>query len=154
MGGLIRHHPTLGEMRWNTDRCRWESIFDLFPGCPIRFAVVADDERQVTDPSNLFEIGSAFLSWARKFEPRCREKIADDLLNVIDPWWADKDCDDSRPPQSRAEFVAALRLGDIWLHPSGASQWWYETDCPFDGFRLWLVVRADGEFCGKTGVVG
>src|SRR5581483_3977578 len=117
MGEAVRHHPALGELRWEAARDSWEADLDFAPGHPVHFAIVAEGEWEETDPAELFEIGAAFLAWAREFEPRCRERVADDLLDVFNRAWADDDPEEGPPPHTRAEFLAAIRLGDLSLHP-------------------------------------
>lgn len=154
MGEAVRQHPTLGELRWDAARDSWEADLDLAPGLPIRFAIVAEGEWEDADPTELFEFGAAFLGWAREFEPRCREQIADDLLDTFNRAWADDDPEEGPPPHTRAEFLAALRPGDISLHEGGASHWYYDPGALFAGHGVWLMVDADRSFRGRASLVG
>ena len=44
MAKRSRQHPVLGRLRWDEEALSWEARLDLLPGCPIRFAVVAEAE--------------------------------------------------------------------------------------------------------------
>jgi hypothetical protein len=154
MDEAVRHHPALGELRWDAARHSWETDLDLFPGCPIHFAIVAEDEWEDVEPAELFEIGTAFLAWAREFEPQCRERVADDLLDLFNQSWADDDPEEGPPTHTRAEFLAAIRLSDLTLYPGGASHWYYDPGDLFAGHRIWLMVDADRSFRGKASLVG
>src|SRR5262245_14775886 len=82
MEEAVRNHFVLGEIRWNAGLDSWEATVYLFPGCPVRFAIIAEAEWSDADPAELFEIGAAFLDWARGFEAKVRARVADELLEV------------------------------------------------------------------------
>jgi hypothetical protein len=62
MAKRSRQHPVLGRLRWDERLDSWEARLDLLPGCPIRFAIVAEAEWAGADPAQLFEIGAEFLA--------------------------------------------------------------------------------------------
>src|SRR5262245_1356845 len=86
MGKRVCQHPVLGRLEWNKDS--WEATVELAPGCPIRFAIVAEAEWADVDPAELFEIGANYIAWARKSEAKCRKRIAEDLLDIYNRSWA------------------------------------------------------------------
>jgi len=154
VGEAVRLHPRLGDLRWDAAREMWETDLDLFPGCPIRFAIVALSDWRLTDPTSLFQIASGFLESAREFEPRCRERIADDLLDVYNQWRALDDPDNGSLPHTRAEFLLALKLGNILLYPSGASEWWYDAGAVFAPHCISVPLAADRSYCLKAAILG
>jgi hypothetical protein len=157
MAKETRHHPVLGRFRWDERIGSWETTLDLLPGCPIRFAIavgVGGADWADAEPGELFDTGAAFLAWAREFEPRCREKIADDLLDVYNQSWADDDPEEGPPAHTRVEFLAAIRPCDINLFHSGSSTWEYESGDLFAGHRIWLVLDSNRSFVGKASLLG
>lgn len=150
----VRHHPGLGELRWDAEVNSWETTLDLHPGCPVRFAIVAEAEWADTDPAKLFEVGVTFLAWARGFEPKCRERIADDLLDVYNRAWADDDPEEGPPPHTRAEFLAAIRPSGLSLYHDGCSSWVYDDGDLFAGHGIDLMLDAKRSFIGNASLFG
>jgi len=154
MEEAVRNHFVLGEIRWNTGLDSWEATVDLFPGCPVRFAIIAEAEWADADPAELFEIGAAFLDWARGFEAKVRARVADDLLEVYNRSWADDDPEEGPPPHTRAEFLSAVRPCGLSLHHNGSSSWDYDPGDLFAGHGIWLMLDAGHSFLGKASLVG
>lgn len=154
MANEIRHHPGIGDLRWVESHNSWEGAVELLPGCPVAFGIVAEAEWADADSAVLFEAGAAFLAWARGFEPLCRERVADDLLDLYNRSWADDDPEEGPPPHTRAEFLAAIHPAGISLYHTGMSSWNYDAGDLFAGHGIWLVVAEDRSFKGKASLVG
>jgi hypothetical protein len=151
---VVRQHPGVGQLRWVKAHDSWEGTIEFLPGCPISFDIVAEAEWADTEPSVLFEAAASFLAWARENEPRCRERVADDLLDLYNGSWADDDPDEGPPPHTREEFLAAIRTAGISLYHTGMSSWSYDAGDLFAGHGIWLVVAEDRSFKGKASLVG
>ena len=154
MAGAVRRHPAFGDLRWNAGLDSWEATVDLLPGCPIRFAIVAEADWAAADPADLFETGAAFLSWARGVEPRVRERVADDLLDCYNEVWADDDPDEGPPRHTRADFLIAIRPCGLSLHHDGRSSWDCDPGDLFAGHGIWAMLDAGRSFLGKASLVG
>jgi hypothetical protein len=154
MAEVTRHHPGIGDLRWVENHDAWEGTVELMPGVSVAFDIVAEAEWATADPAELFEAGAAFLTWAREFEPQCRERVADDLLDLYNDAWADDDPEEGPPRLSRAEFLAAIRPSGLSLYSSGMSSWSYDAGDLFAGHGIWVVADKDGSFKGKASLVG
>jgi hypothetical protein len=154
MNKRARKNPVLGRLQWDGRVNSWEAEVELTPGCPIRFALVAEADWADEDPKELFEIGAQYLDWARQAEQRVRERVADDLLDVYNGSWADEDPDEGTPPMNRAEFLANIRPSGISLHHDGSSTWHYSCGDLFAGHSIWLMLRPDRKFQGKASLIG
>jgi hypothetical protein len=149
-----RKHPVLGQLQWADRAGSWEAEVQLAPGCPIRFAIVAEAEWSDKDPAELFAVGAEYLAWAREVEPQIRERVADDLLDTYNRSWADEDPEEGTPPMDRAEFLANIRPSGISLHHDGSSSWDYSCGDLFAGHGIWLMLGPDREFKGKASLIG
>jgi hypothetical protein len=138
-----REHPVLGSLEWDKDS--WASTVELAPGCPIRFAIVAEAEWSDADPAELFEIGAEYIAWARKSEPKCRKRIAEDLLAVYNRSWAydpddeeadEDDPNEGPPPLTRGQFLQRLRPSGISLFHTGTADWVYDAGDLFAGHGI------------------
>lgn len=154
MSKRAQKHPVLGRIWWDDRLDSWESEVELLPGCPIRFAIVAEADWQDKDPKELFGAGAEYLDWAREAERRVRERIADDLLDVYNNSWADDDPAEGPLPMGRAEFLANIRPSGISLHHDGSSTWDYSCGELFAGHGIWLMLDRDRKFIGKASLVG
>jgi hypothetical protein len=154
MASVVRSYPGVGELRWVEGHSAWEGSIELLPGCPVAFDIVAEAEWATADPTELFAAAAAFLAWAREFEPRVRERVADDLLDLYNQAWADDDPDEGPPPHTRAEFLAAIHPSGLSLYHTGMSSWSYHAGDLFAGHGIWVVVARDGSFTGKASLVG
>jgi hypothetical protein len=154
MAKRTRKHPDLGDLRWDERLPGWEAEVELRPGCPVRLTLITEGRWAVAEPAEVFEAAAAFLARAREFEPRCRVRVADDLLDVYNRSWADDDPEEGPPPLTRAEFLAALRPAAISLHDSGSSRWDYACGDLFAGHGIELLLDAEGSFVGKASLYG
>jgi hypothetical protein len=154
MADAVRHHRAIGDLRWVEGHDSWETTVELLPGCSVEFAIVAEAEWADADPAELFEVGAKFLAWAREFETRCRERVADDLLDLYNGAWADDDPEEGPPPHTRAEFLAAVRPSGVSLYYTGMSSWIYDPGDLFAGHWISVVVAEDGSFVGKASLEG
>lgn len=154
MVDTVRRHPAIGELRWVEGYDSWEATIELLPGCSVEFAIVAEAEWADADPAELFGTGAKFLAWAREFEPRCRERVADDLLDLYNEAWADDDPEEGPPPHTRVEFLAAVRPSAVSLYHTGMSSWLYGAGDLFTGHWISVVVARDGSFVGKASLEG
>jgi hypothetical protein len=154
MGQRVRKHPVLGRLEWDEPVKSWVATVDLMPHCSIRFAIAVEADWASVDPSRLFDIGAEFLAWARTAEPRVRERVADDLLNVYNDSWADSDPDEGTPPMNRAEFLDSIRPSALGLSYDGTSRWDYACGDLFAGHGIWLMLDPKHEFIGKASLIG
>jgi hypothetical protein len=154
------NHPVLGRVEWNQD-C-WAATVGLGPGCPIRLAIVAEAEWSGADPAELFEIGAEYIAWARRAEPKCRKRIAEDLLDVYNRSWAydpedeepdEDDPDEGPPPLTRGQFLKRLRLTGISLFHTGSAAWVYDAGDLFAGHGISVYVD-DGRVFQKASLFG
>jgi hypothetical protein len=148
-----REHPVLGRLKWDGSYDSWETEVNLTPGCLVSFRIVAEAEWAEADPDELFAIGADFLAWARGAEAACRERIADDYLEVYNQAWADDDPDEGPPPLDRAGFLAHLRLAGISLFHTGSSDWVYDPGDLFAGHGISVYAGADRVF-GRASLFG
>jgi hypothetical protein len=96
-------HPVLGRLSWNGDLSTWETKLELRPGCPIDLRITTRMDLAPTDNLDaLLNGGVAMLEWARCTEPECRDRIADELLELYNDAWAPEG---ATTPMSRAEFI-------------------------------------------------
>jgi hypothetical protein len=154
MNKRARKHPVLGRLQWDSRVNSWESKVELAPGCSISFAIVAEADWAEKDPKELFAIGAQYLARARQGEPRVRERVADDLLDVYNESWADEDPNEGTPPMDRAEFLANIRPSGICLFHDGSSTWDYSCGDLFAGHGIWLRLGPDGKFRGEASLIG
>lgn len=148
-----REHPVLGHVQWNAGLDSWESEVDLAPGCRIRFTIVAEAEWATADPEELFAIGAEYLDWARRAEPACRGRIADDYLEVYNGSWADDDPEEGPPRLDREGFIARLRPAGISLYHDGSADWVYDPGDLFAGHGISVWVGRDRVF-GEASLFG
>ena len=149
-----RTHPVLGRLHWDERVPSWEAEAELAPGRPGCFAIVAEAEWADTNPAELFEIGAEYLAWAKEAEPRIRERVADDLLDVYNQSWADQDPEEGTPPMDRREFLTNIWLSGITLYPDGSACWDYSCGDLFAGHGIWLRLGPEREFKGKASLIG
>jgi hypothetical protein len=145
---------TPGQLRWNEELGAWIAEVEWSPGAPIQFSMTYEDQWAKTDPAKLAEIGTAFLGWAKDFEPLCRDRIADDLLDVYNRSWADDDPDEGPPKLNRAEFLNALGLTAIDLQEPGYSSWRYASGDLFAGHGINVMPNPDRSFLGEASLEG
>jgi hypothetical protein len=149
----VRHHPILGELRWDEQLRWWDAHVELAPGIPVAFCLSDDGGDQANaDPDKLFAAGGEYLAWARAAEPRCRQRIADDLLDCYNDVWANTGPDnpDGGPGllATRDEFIARIRPSAVHLHTDGSGAWYYDDGDLFAGHSIEVWVSADRVFSG------
>jgi hypothetical protein len=138
-----RQHPELGSVKWEERLHAWEANVTL-AGSTVFFLMIVEGDWEGIDPGDLFEIGARFLRWARKFEPRCRDRVVNDLYELYTRWWAGDDTGEGPSMLSRPEFHEVLHPCLISLYHDGSSDWQYECGDLFAGHGIDLYVDADG----------
>ncbi len=146
-------HPALGDIGWNAELHSWEAEVALAPDRPIRLLIVVEADWSDAEPQKLFAIAVAYLDWARRAEPACRERIADDLWQLYNHSWADDDPDEGPPPLERPAFVARLGACGISLYHDGSAAWMYDSGDLFAGHGIAVRVGADRVF-GRASLFG
>jgi hypothetical protein len=130
-------HPVLGKLTWNVDLSTWETKLELRPGCPIELGITTRRDLPPTDNlDSLLNGGVAMLEWARRTERDCRERIADELLELYNDTWAPED---ATTAMSRTEFISRIVPTSL-VRDIGGSGFFYWAD---DGMfaRHWIEVR-------------
>jgi hypothetical protein len=141
-----RQHPILGEVRWDEQLIWWQAEVELAPGCSVFLCLSAETGQA---PDVLFTAGVEYLEWARGAESRCRQQIADDLLDCYNDVWANTDPDnpdDGPRPMTRQEFVERIQPSAIHLHSDGSGMWYYEDQDLFAGHSIEVLVNTERVF--------
>lgn len=114
-------HPILGTVRWDSSLQRWEAEVVFLPDHKVWLSLDPEIAYQIfVEPSILFDIGAGHLAWAREHEGRCRELIAEELLQGYNESWASEDPREGPGIRTRAEFIDNFQLGSIsWGSTSG-----------------------------------
>ena len=144
------HHPQLGQFDWDPSVNSWEARVELLSGCTISFSIVAEGIWEGVDPERICETAMNFLAKAREHEPHCRQRVADDLLDIYNTSWADDDPEEGMPPHSRTEFLAAISPSAISLYHDLSSSWSYECGDLFAGHDVWFMLDEKFRFMGKA----
>ena len=152
MGRRTRNHSLLGRVNWIAQLQCWESKIDLLLGCPVRFLMIVEADWADADPRVIFEAAANYFVWSRRAEPKCRKRIADDLLDTYNRMWAG--CDSVEGPLTRKQFIAHLKPCDITLYHDGSSVWMYESGPLFAGHVIELYIDADRKFAREAGLFG
>src|SRR5262249_16801368 len=122
------------------------------PGVTVTLGLSAEKEYQVySAPEELFAAGLESLAWARAAEPRCRQQIADNLLECYNEVWTNPDPNDPGDgpgPATRDEFIPLIRPSGLHLHTDGSAVWYYEDADLFAGHAIEVWVGKDREFSG------
>lgn len=140
MPGSI-NDPNLGTLTWNADLDTWESIVELRPGCRIKLALTTVmDVSRVKSTDKLQKRGAAMLDWARRMESDCRERIADELLDVYNESW--------RPTSAtnrvtRAAFIKRITPKSLVLDIDGSGFFYWTANDLFEGHIIELRFRKD-----------
>ncbi len=117
MDGPARHHPLLGELRWDERLKWWEAQVELTPGLPVALCLNAEKEYQVyAAPEELFEAGAEYLVQARAAEPRCRRVEAGKYCRGRREWPASssRSSSPSVPPAAIPEIAVISQDGGRW----------------------------------------
>jgi hypothetical protein len=100
------NHPVLGKLTWAADLSSWETKVELRPGCLIDLRIrTRMDVEPTHNIDELLRSGVAMLEWAKHSESACRERIADELLELYNGTWAPEG---APAPMKRAEFVKRI----------------------------------------------
>jgi hypothetical protein len=144
-------HPILGKLSWNTDLSTWETKTELRPTCPINLRISTQTDMAATDNlDSLLESGVGMLAWARETEHDCRERIADELLELYNDSWAPED---STSPMNRAEFMKRLVPSSLVRDIDGSGFFYWLDGDLFAGH--WIEVRFDeGYAISEIGLAG
>lgn len=144
-------HPILGKLSWNADLSTWETKVELSPTCRINLRISTEMDMSPTDNlDSLLEGGVEMLAWARRTESGCRERIADELLELSNHTWAP---DDSTAPMNRAEFMKRLVPSSLVRDIDGSGFFYWADGDLFAGH--WIEVRFNQNFAiSEVGLAG
>ena len=151
MGKSVQKHERLGQLHWDANCKSWSCKLKLRDGCAIEFVMIVEAEWVQTDPNLIFEIGAEYLEWAEKAEANCRERVADDLLEVYNRSWARES---KIGLLSREQFIAKLTLSSITLYHNTSADWMYDCGPLFAGHAIDFLLDPDKNFVGKAGLFG
>src|SRR3954454_12015358 len=100
------NHPVLGKLTWGADLSCWEGKVELRPGYPMDLSITTRMDLEPThNIDELLRSAIEMLEWARRSESLCRERIADELLELYNDTWAPED---APVPMNRGEFVQRI----------------------------------------------
>ena len=135
------NHPVLGTLTWAADLYTWEGKVELRPGYPIDLRITT---RMDLDPTHnideLLRSGVEMLEWFRRSESVCRERIADELLELYNDTWA---AEDAPAPMKRAEFIKRLAPSSLTRDIDGSGFFYWADDDMFAGHWIELRFRKD-----------
>lgn len=88
----------------------------------------------------LLQSSVEMLEWARRSEPACRERIADDLLELYNEDWIPEEASD---PMTRAEFIERVEPNSLRRDIGGSGYFYWGDDDMFAGHWIELRFRED-----------
>ena len=137
-------HPILGKLTFDRDLDWWRTNVRLTDECWIDFCIdCLDTDEPDIDSRLTLERAVEYLDWARKTEPECRNKIADDLLATYNDIWAE---DDGIGQLSREIFINKLVPESLVLSSDGHGVWYYKDSDLFAGHSIEIYIEADRSF--------
>jgi hypothetical protein len=142
-------HPILGTLTFDRELDRWEAFVwlqdescnDCWDDYGIDFYISVGEPE--IDPQPIFNLAVEYLDWARKNESRCRNKIADDLLELYNDVWAD---DDSIGQLTREDFIERILPESLNLNTDGSGIWYYRDSNIFAGHSIEIFIESDRSF--------
>ena len=132
------NHPVLGRLAWAAVLSSWEANVELRPGCPIDLRITTRMDVEPThNIDELLRSGVEMLEWARRSESACRERIADELLELYNDTWAPED---APAPLKRAEFIKRIAPNALTRDIDGSGFFYWADDDMFAGhsIELWF----------------
>jgi len=130
-------HPALGKLTWAAHLSSWEGQVELRPGCPISLLIrMRKDLEPTHNIHELLSAGVEMLEWARRTESTCRQRIADELLELYNDTWAPED---DPAPMNRAEFTNRIAPNSLTRDIDGSGFFYWTDDDMFGGH--WIEVR-------------
>lgn len=144
-------HPVLGTLSWKDELDSWESEIEFDAHRRIGFLLTLQEGAGPTnDLPALLRLGVELVDWARRTEFQCRQRIADELLDLYNDNWAPED---ATVPMTRAEFVdriAPRSLGLLW---DGKGDFYWDAEDMFAGH--WIEVRfSEDRIISEVGLAG
>jgi hypothetical protein len=135
------NHPILGKLTWAADQSSWETKVELRPGCPIDLRITTRMDVEPThNIDELLKSGAEMLEWAKRSESACRERIADELLELYNDTWAPED---APAPMKRAEFTKRIVPSSLSRDIDGSGFFYWSDDDMFGGHWIELRFRKD-----------
>jgi hypothetical protein len=98
------------------------------------------DTDPTTNIDEFLRFGVEMLEWARRSEPACRERIADELLELYNDTWAPED---APAPIKRAEFIKRIAPSSLVRDIDGSGFFYWADDDMFAGHSIELRFRKD-----------
>src|SRR5262249_43948402 len=133
--------PDLGLLTHDKNYDWWNGTAELRAGLVIELRLL---ERRGTDAEcetdELLRRGADFLAWARSAEPSVKARIADELLETYNDFWASED-EGGIGRLSRERFLEQIEASSITFDPDGSAFWYYSDGDLFAGH--WIEVRID-----------
>jgi hypothetical protein len=144
-------HPVLGRLWWNPRLSTWETEVELHAGDSIDLSITTRMDMAPTDDLDaLLNGGVAMLEWARRAERACRERIADELLELYNDTWAPEG---EATPMSRAEFIKRIAPSSLVRDIDGSGFFYWADDDMFAGHRIELRFDAN-HVISEVGLAG
>jgi hypothetical protein len=142
------NHPVLGTVTWNMELGCWESEVELRSGCLISLCLTVLMEAEPTKKTDeLLRAGVEMLEWARRCEPKCRQRIVDELLQLYNERWAPDamagDPETAKGLMSRAEFIQWLTPTSLVLDIDGSGFFYWDIDDLFAGHYIMVRFSKD-----------
>jgi len=135
------NHPVLGKLTWAADLSSWKGKVELRPGCPIDLTItVRMDFEPTHNIDELLRSGVEMLEWGRRSESACRERIADELLELYNDTWAPED---APTPMKRVEFTQRITPNALTRDIDGSGFFYWADDDMFAGHLIELRFRKD-----------
>ncbi len=129
-------HPVLGTLSWKSDLSVWETKIELRSGCPIDLRLSnLFDSAPTNNIDKLLQGGVDLLDWARRTESACRERIADELLELHNDTWIPE----GTTPMGRAEFIKRISPNGLVRDTDGSGYFYWADGDMFAGH--WIEVR-------------
>jgi hypothetical protein len=135
------NHPVFGKLTWAADLSSWEAKVELGPGCPIDLRVTMRMDLEPThNVDELLQSAVEMLEWARRSESVCRQRIADELLELYNDTWAPED---APAPMRRPEFVRRITPSSLIRDIDGSGFFYWDDDGMLAGHWIELRFRND-----------
>jgi len=129
-------HPILGKLTWAARLLCWEGEIEFRPGIPIAVSLSTRMDLEPThNIDELLRSGVAMLEWARRSELACRDRIADELLELYNDTWAPED---ATVPLKRAEFIERITPDALTRDIDGSGFFYWADDDLFAGHLIEL----------------
>lgn len=113
--------------------------------------MIVEENWKVVDPDVIFAAAVEYLEFASRFEKKCRNRIAADLLPLYNRSWASESEYGQLPRKAFSELVTPK---SITLYHDGSATWLYDCGSMFGGHAITICIGANHSFVGKAGLFG